>query len=166
VIRLADTRAMHLGHVIKADGRWRLFAFAGASDDGTDDGGAGGAVAALCRFLADNLASPVRAYTPAGADIDSVIDLRAIFQPPHTTLAPDGMHPLLLPAKGALGLRDYEKIFAVDHKSGDDIYAMRGINREHGCMVLVRPDQHVAHILPLDAHDALGHFFAGFMTAG
>jgi phenol 2-monooxygenase len=165
VIRLADTRAMHLGHVIKADGRWRLFAFAGASDDGTDDGDAGGAVAALCRFLADNLASPVRAYTPAGADIDSVIDLRAIFQPPHTALAPDGMHPLLLPAKGALGLRDYEKIFAVDHKSGDDIYAMRGINREHGCMVLVRPDQHVAHILPLDAYAALSRFFAGFMTA-
>ena len=164
VIRLADARAMHLGHVIKADGRWRLFAFAGAPDDGTDDGGAGGAVAALCRFLADNPASPVRAYTPVGADIDSVIDLRAIFQQPHTALAPDGMPPLLLPAKGALGLRDYEKIFAVDHKSGDDIYAMRGINREHGCMVLVRPDQHVAHILPLDAYDALSHFFAGFMT--
>ncbi|MBT6565353.1 MAG: 3-hydroxybenzoate 4-monooxygenase, partial [Candidatus Puniceispirillum sp.] len=82
-----------------------------------------------------------------------------------TTLRTDQMHPLLVPVKGTLGLRDYEKIFAVDHKSGDDIYAMRGINREHGCMVLVRPDQHVAHILPLDAHDALTRFFAGFMLA-
>ncbi|MDB2390764.1 FAD-binding monooxygenase [Alphaproteobacteria bacterium] len=161
VVRVADAMAMHLGHVIQADGRWHLFAFAGAGDDGD----AGGAIAALCAFLADDPASPVRAYTPTGADIDSVIDVRAVFQQAHATLAPEQMHPLLLPAKGALGLRDYEKIFAVDHKSGDDIYAMRGINREHGCMVLVRPDQHVAHILPLDAHDALGRFFAGFMTA-
>ncbi|HMB47105.1 MAG TPA: FAD-dependent monooxygenase, partial [Afifellaceae bacterium] len=30
VIRLADARPVHLGHAVKADGRWRLFAFAGA----------------------------------------------------------------------------------------------------------------------------------------
>ena len=165
VIRLADALSMHLGHVIQADGRWHLFAFAGAGDDGTDDGGAGGAVAALCAFLADDPASPLRAYAPAGADIDAVLDVRAIFQQPHTALVPAHMHPLLVPVKGTLGLRDYEKIFTIDHKSGGDIYAMRGINRDSGCMVLVRPDQHVAHILPLDAHDALGHFFAEFMTA-
>jgi phenol 2-monooxygenase len=152
---------MHLGHVIQADGRWHLFAFAGAGDDG----GAGGAVASLCAFLADDPASPLRAYAPAGADIDAMLDVRAIFQQPHTALVAAHMHPLLVPVKGTLGLRDYEKIFTIDHKSGDDIYAMRGINRDRGCMVLVRPDQHVAHILPLDAHDALGRFFAGFMTA-
>ena len=161
VIRLADALSMHLGHVIQADGRWHLFAFAGAGDDG----GAGGAVASLCAFLADDPASPLRAYAPAGADIDAMLDVRAIFQQPHTALVAAHMHPLLVPVKGTLGLRDYEKIFTIDHKSGDDIYAMRGINRDRGCMVLVRPDQHVAHILPLDAHDALGRFFAGFMTA-
>ena len=32
-------------------------------------------------------------------------------------------------------------------------------------MLVVRPDQYVAHILPLDAHDALAAFFAGFMLA-
>ncbi|WP_348721482.1 FAD-binding monooxygenase [uncultured Candidatus Puniceispirillum sp.] len=161
VVRVADGRAMHLGHTIKADGRWHLFAFAGAGDAGGDAGD----MAALCRFMADDPASPLRAYTRAGADSDAVIDLRAIFQQPHTTLRTAQMHPLLVPVKGTLGLRDYEKIFAVDHKSGDDIYAMRGINRDRGCMVLVRPDQHVAHILPLDAHDALTRFFAGFMLA-
>lgn len=169
VIRLADALSMQLGHVIQAAGRWHLFAFAGAADDGRDDGTSGGTkggtIAALCRFLADDPAAPLRAYTPAGAAIDAVIDVRAIFQQPHGALAAEQMHPLLLPVKGTLGLRDYEKIFAVDHKVGADIYDMRGINRDSGCMVLVRPDQHVAHILPLDAHDALGRFFAGFMIA-
>lgn len=30
-------------------------------------------------------------------------------------------------------------------------------------MVIVRPDQYVAHVLPLDAFDALSDFFDGFM---
>ena len=32
VIRLADAKPVHLGHAVKADGRWRVFAFAGADD--------------------------------------------------------------------------------------------------------------------------------------
>ena len=30
-------------------------------------------------------------------------------------------------------------------------------------MVVVRPDQYVAHVLPLDAYAELADFFAGFM---
>ena len=30
VIRVADAKPVHLGHAVKADGRWRIFAFAGA----------------------------------------------------------------------------------------------------------------------------------------
>jgi phenol 2-monooxygenase len=42
---------------------------------------------------------------------------------------------------------------------------MRGINREQGCIVVVRPDQHVAQVLPLHAYDELAEFFDGFMIA-
>jgi phenol 2-monooxygenase len=40
---------------------------------------------------------------------------------------------------------------------------MRGIDRDKGCMVVVRPDQYVAHVLPLDAHTGLAAYFDGFM---
>jgi phenol 2-monooxygenase len=40
---------------------------------------------------------------------------------------------------------------------------MRGINREQGCMVVVRPDQYVAHVLPLAAVDELAAYFAGVL---
>jgi phenol 2-monooxygenase len=30
-------------------------------------------------------------------------------------------------------------------------------------MIIVRPDQHVANVLPLDAYDALADFFGQFM---
>ena len=43
------------------------------------------------------------------------------------------------------------------------IRAMRGIQRDKGCMVVVRPDQYVAHVLPLDGFDALSEFFAGIL---
>jgi phenol 2-monooxygenase len=33
-------------------------------------------------------------------------------------------------------------------------------------MVVVRPDQYVAHILPLDAYTELAAFFDGFMKQG
>jgi phenol 2-monooxygenase len=63
-------------------------------------------------------------------------------------------------------LRDYEKVFAADLKSGLDIFALRGIDRAQGCMVVVRPDQYVAHVLPLDAYGELTAYFDGFMVQG
>ncbi|MFB9951695.1 FAD-binding monooxygenase [Rhizobium puerariae] len=159
VIRLADARPVQLGHAARADGRWRLYAFAGAGDRA----GAGSRLGTLCDFLAGSPMSPVRKYTPAGEDIDSVLDVRAVFQQGHRTLAVEAMPALLLPAKGRLGLRDYEKMFCPDLKGGQDIFDLRGIDRENGCMVVVRPDQYVAHVLPLDAHAELAAFFDGFM---
>jgi len=40
-----------------------------------------------------------------------------------------------------------------------DIYAIRGIDRERGCLVVVRPDQYVAQVLPLDGFAELSGFF-------
>jgi phenol 2-monooxygenase len=159
VIRLADARPLHLGHVAPADGRWRLYAFA----DDENPAAPASRLATLCAFLADAPRSPIRRFTPQGADIDSVIDLRAVFQQGHRTLALEAMPALLLPAKGRHGLRDYEKMFCADLRPGQDIFDLRGIDRSRGCIVVVRPDQYVAHVLPLDGHDALADFFAGFM---
>ncbi|HET9538169.1 MAG TPA: FAD-binding monooxygenase [Mesorhizobium sp.] len=159
VIRLADAKPVHLGHTVKADGRWRVFAFCGAGDPSAGSSG----INSLCDFLARSEESPVNKYTPSGADIDAVIDVRAIFQQGHRELAIEAMQSFLLPRKGRYGLHDYEKVFCPDLKGGDDIFAMRGIDRDKGCMVVVRPDQYVAHIFPLDAYTELAAFFDGFM---
>jgi 2-polyprenyl-6-methoxyphenol hydroxylase-like FAD-dependent oxidoreductase len=159
VIRLADARPVQLGHTVKADGRWRLFLFAGNGDPAASSS----SLRALCNFLGDSPQSPVRKYTPAKADIDSVIDVRAIFQQSHRELALDAMPSFLLPQKGRYGLRDYEKMFCSDLRSGNDIFDMRGIDRQKGCIVIVRPDQYIAHILPIDAPSEIARFFDGFM---
>ncbi len=92
-----------------------------------------------------------------------MIDVRAVFQQGHRDLAVDAMPAVLLPRKGTFGLVDYEKMFCPDPQAGD-IFDLRGVNRETGCIVVVRPDQYVAHVLPLDEHEALADFFAGVLV--
>ncbi|WP_164718700.1 FAD-binding monooxygenase [Bradyrhizobium sp. LVM 105] len=159
VIRLADAKPVHLGHAGQADGRFRIYAFSPAEDPAA----AGSAIRALCNFLTEARESPIRRYTRSDADVDSVIDLRAVFQQNHRELAVEAMPPLLLPRKGRYGLLDYEKMFCPDLKSGHDVFAMRGIDRKAGCMVVVRPDQYVANVLPLDDFAGLASYFDAFM---
>jgi phenol 2-monooxygenase (NADPH) len=159
VVRLADVRPMEIGHVIMADARWRVFAFSPAEDPAAE----GSAIRRLCRFLAEAPNSSLLKYTAPGADIDSVIDVRAVFQQDHSALALETLPGFLLPRKGRLGLVDYEKMFCADTRTGRDIFDLRGIDRQQGCLVIVRPDQYVAHVLPQDAHDELARFFDGFM---
>jgi len=125
--------------------------------------GSGQKLRTLMDVLADSEQSPVCRFTPKGADIDSVIDVRAIFQQGHRDLKVEDLPSLLLPRKGRFGLIDYEKAYTPDLKSGLDIFDLRGIDREWGAMVVVRPDQHVANVLPLDAHAELTAFFERFM---
>jgi len=159
VVRLSDAKPIHLGHVAKADGRFRLYIFAGADDPAA----ANTPLRALCEFLSENPKSPLRRHTPDGADIDSVIDVRAVFQQAHTDLVIETMPSLLLPRKGRYELIDYEKMFCPDLRNGHDIFTMRAVDRAKGCMVVVRPDQYVAHVLPLDGHAELAAYFDVFM---
>jgi phenol 2-monooxygenase (NADPH) len=167
VLRLGDGKQLQLGQTLAADGRWRLLAFAGQGDHAEP----ASAIGKLCSYLTESPQSPIKRYTPAGADMDAVFDVRAVFQQSHHQLPITAMPELLFPHKGRYGLRDYEKAFCAlaetgqnpSQKLSQDIYTLRRIDREQGCLVVVRPDQYIAHILPLEATDALADFFSGFM---
>lgn len=150
VVRLADARPMQLGHAARADGAWRLYVFADRSQQ---------AFRASCAQL-----DAVRdRFTPAGAEPDAVLDVRAVFPQHHHDVAVDGLPAVLRPRKGRFGLVDPEKAFCAD--PGDDVFDRRGIDRA-GCMVLVRPDQYVAHVLPLDGVEELAGFLGGVLVDG
>jgi phenol 2-monooxygenase len=159
VVRLADAKPMQLGHCIDADARFRLFLFAPAGDAGHP----GGAVATLCDWLENDPASPVRRHTAREEDIDAVIDVRAVFQQGFRALEFAAMPRLLRPPVGRYGLSDYEKVFCADGQRGEDLFDTRGIDRAAGCLVVVRPDQYVGHVLPLTARDELAAYFAGIL---
>ncbi len=158
VVRIGDGKKQQVSEALTADGRWRLFAFAGLGDTAKPDSPLG----LLCHYLTESSTSPLLRYT--GANIDSIFDVRAVFQQSHHELAITALPELLFPRKGKLGLRDYEKAFSASVAGEQDIYSKRGIHRESGCLVVVRPDQYIAHVLPLEARAELAAFFDGFMV--
>lgn len=160
-VRLSDAKPMQLGHAIEANQKWQIFAFSGANDQGTS----GSEIAKLCDFLENNPDSPVLKHTKSDEDIDAVINVYGVFQQGFRDLDYDQMPSMLRPHKGKYGLCDYEKIFCADQKDGNNIFDLRNIDREKGCIVIVRPDQHVSHVLPLDAYEELSSFFAGILLA-
>jgi phenol 2-monooxygenase len=90
-----------------------------------------------------------------------VIDVHGVFQRDHHA-APEvtTLPAVLRPHTGPLDLPDWDKVWAVDPAA--DIFAARGISRD-GAIVVVRPDQYVAHVLPLSARTALAKCFAGVL---
>ncbi len=157
VVRLADARPVHLGHAARADGAWRLYVFADRADPSSPRSGA----RQLCELLA-SAASPIARHTPPGANPDSILDVRAVFQQAHRDLDVASLPAVLRPRKGRFGLIDHEKVFCPNPAAGD-VFDLRGIDRGAGAIVLVRPDQYVAHVLPLDGHAELTDFLAGVL---
>lgn len=150
-VRVADAVPVHIGHHHRADGRFRIYAFADA--DRT-------ALNAWAEWMLSDEASPIHRFTPEGVDIDTVFDVKAVYQQPHHDVAIETVPKVFLPASGPYGLPDYEKIYAAIE--GDDIFEQRGVSRE-GAIVVVRPDHYVSHILPLSAREELTEFFGQFM---
>ena len=106
----------------------------------------------------------MRRYTPADADVDAVFDVKAIVQGGYDEIDVTSVPEIFRPESGPLGLMDWEKVFAAapTRWNETDFFDARGLSRD-GVVIVVRPDQYVAHILPLDATDALAAFFDRWM---
>jgi phenol 2-monooxygenase len=162
VTRVCDGNPVHLGHHATADGRWRIYVFADAAGVGESRPAAASAVLDLAEWMATSPDSPVTA-TPEGADRDAWFDVKVITQQPYTEVDLGVVPDLFLPRTGPFQLIDYEKVYAAD--PADDIFESRGIDRA-GAVVVVRPDQYVANVLPLTATNELAAFFGPILRAG
>lgn len=151
VTRVCDGNPVHLGHHARADGRWRIYVFAGR--DGLDPASE---TAVLGAWLGESQDSPL-STTPAGLDQDAWFDAKVVYQQPHLDIDITTVPVVFLPRTGPFQVIDYEKVYAADPQ--DDIFEARGIDRE-GVVVVVRPDQYVAQVLPLTAREELAGFFA------
>ncbi|KJL26276.1 Pentachlorophenol 4-monooxygenase [Microbacterium oxydans] len=149
VVRVGDGNVVHLGHHAKADGRWRVYAFGDRT---------GEALAAWAEQAAPLFAR----FTPADADVDAIFDVKAVYQQPFEEVEVTSAPELFQPKTGPLGLTDWEKVYAAGPSkwTETDIFAARELSRD-GVVVVVRPDQYVAAILPLDDTAELSEFLEG-----
>jgi phenol 2-monooxygenase len=159
VLSQSDSQAYHLQQIFRSTGQWNLIIF-GGNISKTEQ-------MARVHHQADALSNPesyfqqlnkasavrggvgsVRVYLVHSADRNSIdiFSLPAIFRP----LCDDG------------GI-DYSRVL-VDNKSyhhpgGGELYKTFGIHPE-GCMVLLRPDQHVAFLSSMDDIHGLQGFLS------
>jgi phenol 2-monooxygenase len=151
VVRVCDGNPVQLGHHARADGRWRIYVFADAAGTASTD---------FAAWLTSAPDSPLAA-TPQGLDLDAWFDVKVIHQQPHAEVDLSRVPRLYLPRTGPFGLIDYEKVYAADPAA--DIFDARAVDRR-GAIVVVRPDQYVADVLPLSATADLAAFFAPILS--
>ena len=156
VMRRADNRWRHLGHLHEADGRWRVYVFADQAAPATS----GTLTADFAQWWQHDATSPRVTYTSRHADTDAIFDTKVIYQQDYTEVEPGDVPEAFKPTKTPFGLIDVNQIFASGH--GRDIFRDRDIHRG-GAIVIVRPDQYVSGVFPLDARDELKAFFAQHM---
>ncbi|MFB8145613.1 FAD-binding monooxygenase [Microbacterium sp. NPDC056003] len=155
VVRVCDGNAVHLGHHATADGRWRIYAFADAPTAGEPS-----ALTDWAAFVSSP-EGPIARHTPAGTDVDAVFDVKVVYQQSYEDVEITRAPGLFLPKVGPLALTDWEKVYAAQPNAWTrtDIFEERGLSRD-GVVVVVRPDQYVAAVLPLTATEELAEFFS------
>ena len=153
VVRRCDAVVTEIGHLHVADGRWRVYVFADEAAPGTEDS----KLAKWAEWFASE-EGPIAKYTRDGDDVDALFDVKVIYQQPYDTFEYTDAPAVFRPISGPLELEYREQVFSANPEN--DVFENRGISRD-GAVVLVRPDQYVSHVLPLDAIDELDDFLAG-----
>ncbi len=161
VVRVGDTNPVQLGHHATADGRWRIYVFADAALPSGGKQEAASPTEHLAAWLANSPESPLAA-TPSDADPDAWFDVKVIYQQDHPSIDFGAVPEVFKPQVGPFKLTDYEKVYATNPAA--DIFDLRGLDRG-GVVVVVRPDQYVANVLPLTATAELAEFFAPLLPA-
>lgn len=156
VHRRENAYARHLGHEAYADGRYRLYVFA----DPAHPAAADSKVRALSDFLTSDASSPLVKHRREGADINAVIDPVVVYQQTYTDFEVTDVPAVFRPLVGKHQVEYWENIYCT--LADENIFDERGLSRE-GVMVVVRPDQYVAAILPLDDHAGLAAYFDGVL---
>ncbi|PYH95246.1 2-polyprenyl-6-methoxyphenol hydroxylase [Aspergillus ellipticus CBS 707.79] len=156
VICQSDSRPWHLQDRLVSTGQWHLIIFGGDITDTTQRVRLG--------QLTESLSHPQSLINSINQSDESPVGSVAAYlvhTAPRERVEFMDLPSPLRPFDKEIGY-DYSRVFADNASSGDgcgDAYRGYGISPE-GCMVLVRPDQHVAFIGALEDTEALYAFFA------
>ena len=160
VLNQSDARPSHFQELLKANGRWRVIIFAGDIRIASQK--------AKIETLGKQMEAPtsfIRRYTPVGASYDAVFEVLAVHAAPRTEVTVFDFPEVFRPYDELDGW-DYWKIFVDDesyHEGNSHAFEFYGVDPKKGCAVVLRPDQHVSYVGPVDAYDDMDKFFSGFM---
>ncbi|KAF9895072.1 hypothetical protein FE257_004701 [Aspergillus nanangensis] len=162
VLSQADARPWHFQELLKSNGRWRVLVLPGDVSKASQ--------MEKVQKLGEALSkkdSFLRRFTPEGAKYDSVIELLTVHAAPRTSVTifdfPEAFRPY-----DELDGWDYWKIFVDDqsyHEGHGQMYDTFEVDREKGCVVIIRPDQYISYVGPLEDYETVDGFFSTFMVS-
>ncbi|OCL11154.1 hypothetical protein AOQ84DRAFT_199228 [Glonium stellatum] len=162
VLNQSDARPWHLQELLKSDSRFRIILFAGNVTSATQKT----RIKNFCVKL-DAQGSFLRRFTPASCPIDSVIEILTLHSAKRCDVEilrdfPELLHPF----DKQVGW-DYNKIYVDDesyHEGDNHAYENYGVDKERGCVVVLRPDQYVGYIGDFEDVEDLETYFDGVLV--
>lgn len=160
VLNQSDARAWQFAHFLRSDGRFRVVVFAGNLTNR-------GQWERVLKF-GEEISGPdsfLGRFTPSNKPPDSVIEVLMIHSGPRVEIELLDLHAVFHPLDEKRGW-DYEKVFVDDisyHEGHGEAYRNYGVDRERGCVVIVRPDQYVAWVGELENVDDIDRYFSAFL---
>mgnify|MGYP002719379429 CR=1 FL=1 len=152
-MRRCDANPRHLGHMHTADGRYRIYVFADRAAPNTS--AQDSKVARLAEYI-QREDSFYHRYTVDGVDDDAMFDINVIYQQHYHDFEVTDAPEVFRPRTGSLRVEYWGKVWSA--LTEEDIFDARGISRD-GAVVIVRPDQYVGAVLPLDDCAGLEAYF-------
>ena len=152
-MRRCDANPRHLGHMHAADGRYRIYIFADRAAPNTS--AQDSKVARLAEYIQSE-DSFYHRYTIDGVDDDAMFDINVIYQQHYHDFEVTDAPEVFRPRTGSLRVEYWGKVWSA--LTEEDIFDARGISRD-GAVVIVRPDQYVGAVLPLDDYAGLEAYF-------
>lgn len=160
VLNQSDARAQQFAHYLRSDGRFRVVLFAGNLTNREQW--------ERVQKFGDEIARPdsfLGRFTPSNKPSDSVIEVLTIHSGPRIEIELLDLHAVFHPFDEKRGW-DYEKVLVDDvsyHDGHGEAYRNYGVDRERGCVVIIRPDQYVAWIGELENVHDIDCYFSGFL---
>ncbi|KAL5341421.1 FAD binding domain-containing protein [Aspergillus crustosus] len=162
VVNQADGSMVELARVLSSNGAWRILVFSGDLRKKEQ-------VARLNTFAEGfhsqrHLSRTRRATTDKGELQQLVLEAILIHPGPRTAINLLELPEIFHPFDAKFGW-DYGKVFVDENAYRDDCgkaYNQFGIAKQKGCLVLCRPDQHVAWIGGIEEVSRLDAYFSAF----
>jgi phenol 2-monooxygenase len=161
VLNQSDARPWHFQELLPSNGRWRIIVFTGDISQPEQKK----KLESLGQAINEK-SSFYRRFNPPAAKYDTVFEIFAV----HTASRKDTTifdFPEVFRNYDEVEGWDYSKIYVDEesyHEGHGKIYEKFGISGE-GCAVILRPDQYISYVGPMEDVDAINKFFSGFMLS-
>ncbi|KAI4756407.1 2-polyprenyl-6-methoxyphenol hydroxylase [Aureobasidium sp. EXF-3400] len=158
VVRLSDSMHLEFARVLKSDGRWRIVIFVGDIKEP-----AGKERLDIVTNYLNSTGSPLMRRSTSGVNLDSNIELLLLLAGHQNDIEVFRDIPALyLPIHTKYNMADINNVFIDDESitgGHGQAYGSYGVDKDHGCVVVIRPDQYVSMVTSIPNVSKIGRFF-------